>query len=105
MKGLWWLSWPQPMSDYRPLTDPPDAKVLGWWCTGYTSENHATLCALVAATTIGGAKAAVRRSWPEAPSKSQSWRLEESLSELPDEGRFPRDGWIGRRIKAFVEAA
>ena len=71
-----WLSWPQPTKDYRPLTDPPVTGVLGWWCSGYDSEDRAVLCALVAANTVGAAKSLVRQSWPEAPARRASWRIE-----------------------------
>ncbi len=96
-----WLSWSQPTNDFRPLTDPPEPGVLGWWCSGYDASNYATLCALVEASTIQGAKAIVRRSWPEAPPKAEAWRIEDE--RLPDwlpGDRFPIDkGWMQERIE------
>lgn len=100
-KPRFWLSWPQPTEDYRPLTDPPDERVIGWWCSGYDSNDRATLCALVSASNIGEAKAAIRVSWPEAPSKGQSWRIEDERPAdwLPSD-RFPLSPWMERRAKA-----
>lgn len=93
-----WLSWPQPIEDYRPLTDPPDARVLGWWCSGFDSQDVALLCALVRAANIDEAKAAVRASWPEAPSKRQGWRIEaeRAANWLPGD-RFPLSDWMLER--------
>lgn len=96
-----WLSWPQPTEDFRPLTDPPADGVLGWWCSGYDHQDRATLCALVEANTMAAAKTVVRRSWPEAPSKRQAWRIEDEYPngwcELGD--RFPLQPWMRRRLK------
>jgi hypothetical protein len=72
------------------LTDPPDRRVLGWWCSGFDSEDRALLCALVESTTMGGAKSAIRRSWPEAPSKNLEWRIESEREATWTPGeRFP----------------
>lgn len=90
MNRYWLLSWPQPIEDFRPLTDPPDARVLGWRCSGYDSVDRATLCALVQGLTLRHAKQGVRRSWPEAPSPRASWRIENEVEPtwLPGD-RFP----------------
>jgi len=100
----YWLSWPQPTEDFRPLTDPPDAAVIGWWCSGYDSEDRATLCALVESHSLTAAKAAIRRSWPEAPSQKQTWRIEEERERgwLPGD-RFPLSRWMAKRA-GLVEA-
>lgn len=83
------------------MTDPPDAAIIGWWCSGYNGNGNATLCALVTATTMGGAKAAIRRSWPEAPSKRTEWRIENQNAAdwLPGD-RFPLTGWMLKRAKS-----
>jgi hypothetical protein len=95
-----WLSWPQPTEDFRPLTDPPDERVVGWWCSGYDSRDRATLCALVNATNLAEAKAAVRASWPEAPSKRAAWRIEDEHEPawLPGD-RFPLSDWMLQRAE------
>lgn len=94
-----WLSWPQPTEDFRPLTDPPDARVLGWWCSGYDSQDRATLCALVTGRTMQEAKQAVRVSWPEAPRARGHWRIEEERdSEWTPGDRFPLDPWMEQRL-------
>jgi hypothetical protein len=94
-----WLSWPQPTEDYRPLTDPPDGAVKGWWCSGYDSKERATLCALVDAASLTAAKNAIRRSWPEAPSARQVWRIESERDKdwLPGD-RFPLSPWMTHRL-------
>lgn len=97
----YWLSWPQPTEDFRPLTDPPDPAVLGWWCSGFDSDDRAILCALVQANTLDAAKGAVRRSWPEAPGKRQAWRIEDEKHPtwMPGD-RFPLDAeWMKQRLE------
>lgn len=93
-----WLSWVQPTEDYRPLTDPPEPRVIGWWCSGYTASDHATLCALVQAETMEYAKKAIRASWPEAPGVRGNWRIDDERPQgwLPGD-RFPLSGWMERR--------
>jgi hypothetical protein len=94
-KPRFWLSWPQPTPDFRPLTDPPDSRVIGWWCSGYDCHDTAILCALVCAANLGEAKSAVRVSWPEAPSRGQSWRIEdEHAPDWVPGDRFPMDPQI-----------
>lgn len=105
MTRRFWLSWPQPTTDYRPLTDPPRAGIIGWWCSGYDSDNVAILCALVQANTLRSAKAIIRQSWPEAPLKNQVWRIEDDYPTdwLPGD-RFPLSGWMQSRFDAYLEA-
>lgn len=38
-RNRWWLSWVQTTEDVRPLTDPPNENILGWWCSGYDAED------------------------------------------------------------------
>lgn len=96
-----WLSWPQPTEDYRPITDPPDPRVLGWWCSGSDSHDRALLCALVQASNLNEAKSAIRASWPEAPSRRQQWRIEdERLGDWLPGHRFPLSPWMKQRIEA-----
>lgn len=78
-KRRFWLSWPQPTRNYRPLADPLDPRILGWWCSGYDSQDRAVLLSLVKGTNLGEAKGAVRAMWPEAPSKRQAWRIQEEM--------------------------
>ena len=61
-----WCSFIQPTDDHRPLTYPPNEAILGWWCSGYNSEDHAILCALVKAETEGHVWNAIITDWPEA---------------------------------------
>ena len=106
MKKLFWLSWPQPTADFRPLTDPPDARVMGWWCSGQDAEDRALLCALVEGRTMQEAKLGVRASWPEAPSVRCSWRIEQEREDDWTPGdRFPLSTWMRRRLRERMEAA
>lgn len=91
-----WLSWVQPTEDHRPLTYPPNEAIIGWWCSGYTPEDHATICALVEAVDEEGAKLAVLKDWPEAG----EWRFCEQfgLSWQPND-RFPLSDWMQERIQ------
>jgi hypothetical protein len=90
----YWLSWIQPTKDFRPLTDPPNAAILGWWCSGYDSDDNATLCAGVEAKSERSAKAAVHIDWPEA----KVWRFCEAVPDdfMPSD-RFPLKDWALQR--------
>ena len=90
-----WLSWVQPTEDYRPLTYPPNAAILGWWCSGYDNGDRATLGALVEARSERDAKRAVHQDWPEAT----GWRfVEERPSDWLPGDRFPLDPWMQERL-------
>ena len=92
-----WISWYQPTEDYRPLTDPPNAAVLGWWCSGERcSDSAATLCALVEAKDERRAYVVIKKDWPEA----EEWRFCEPRDEAwePND-RFPVEhDWVRARI-------
>lgn len=99
-QARFWLSWTQPTEDYRPLTDPPDTRVIGWWCSGYDSNQRPRLCALVRAGDLDEAKRAIRISWPEAPTTRQAWRIEDQRPSdwLPGD-RFPMSPWMTERSR------
>jgi hypothetical protein len=91
-----WLSWIQPTPDYRPVMDPPNDAVLGWWCTGFDSNDSAILCAGVQASTPSAAKKAIAMDWPEA--EIAVWRFCDVIEppfKLSD--RFPLKGWAKER--------
>lgn len=95
--NVWWLSWVQPTPDYRPLTDPPNEAILGWWCTGFDSEDHAILCAAVIGKTEAAAKKLVAKDWPE--SRSASWRFCQLLDSLELSDRFLLSEWAKERFE------
>lgn len=98
-----WISWVQPTEDWRPLTDPPQNQIVGWWCSGYDPEDRATLCALVSASTLDDAKNALRVSWPEVPPNKGDWRFAEEREPkyLPGD-RFPLEkSWEKERHEAL----
>lgn len=73
-----WISWRQPTEDWRPLNYPPNAQVLGCWCSGQSlriptgeSGGYWTICALVEAENELAAKVVVCIDWPEA----EAWRF------------------------------
>jgi len=98
-KTRYWVSWYQPTEDYRPLSDPPNQNILGWWCSGSRlSDDARTLCAVVLAVDEEHAKTAVTVDWPEAV----QWRFveEKSIDFVPGD-RFPiGDGWERQRLMA-----
>lgn len=81
----YWMSWCEPGDDYRPLTLPLPAAIRGWWCSGYDSDDNATLCALVKAESEDDAKALICQFW-----KPGYWRFCEERGDdwLPGD-RFP----------------
>lgn len=101
--SLQWISWHQPTDDWGPLSYPPNAAVLGVWCSGYTGDDItgddiAILCALVIADSEDAAKAAVRVDWPEAC----DWRF---CNKRPDTNLGDRftfdDDWSRSRVEAY----
>jgi hypothetical protein len=98
----YWLSWIQPTEDYRPKTYPPNKDVLGWWCSGYDSEDNAILCACVAAKTETKAKSVIKKDWPEA----KQWRFcDPQTADFRPGDRFPIAGWMTERFKLERRAA
>ncbi len=103
MTQRFWISWVQPTSDYRPITYPPNNAIIGYWCSGSSSDmdeedNDDTdawiLCALVQACNENEAKEAIYKDWPEAT----EWRFFEPKSNnwLPSD-RFPLEDWMKER--------
>lgn len=95
---FYWLSWYQPTEDYRPLKDPPNPAILGWWCSGERADGAATLCACVIGENESHARNAVRIDWPEA----QEWRFCKPVEEIgwrPSD-RFPLVDWMRVRFAA-----
>lgn len=96
----YWISWHQPTEDHRPLTDPPQPNVLGWWCSGYDADETAILCAVVVAASEGQAHAAIKVSWPEA----ERWRFCESCADdWRPRDRFPLKPWMKERLGCYGE--
>lgn len=98
-----WLSWKERSPDYRPLTDPPNEAVLGWWKSGEAGDgSYATLCACVEAPDEEAAQAAVLKSWPPYKKKLVEWRFCEPVADDFTPGdRFPiESGWSKKRFAA-----
>jgi hypothetical protein len=91
----YWVSWHQPSDDIRPLTFPPNIRVLGWWCSGYDSDDVPQLCAIVDAPSQNDAFEAISKDWPEA----ERWRFcdEKPADWLPN-NRFPLSDWMKGRL-------
>lgn len=89
-----WISWHQPTEDYRPITAPPHAAVMGWWCSGGDDNSH-SLCALVVADDEEQARAIVLVDWPEA----ERWRFCDPKPNAQMGDRFPLSDWMIERIK------
>ena len=98
-KTYQWISWYQPTDDHRPLTFPPNDKVLGWWCTGQRgSDGASTMVAMIDVENKGDAEQAVLKDWPEA-----EWRFCEDRDHLRLSDRFPLDGWAKDRFEETSE--
>ena len=96
---LSWISWSPPTEDYRPLTSPPNADILGWWKTGESLDGKSTLVAMVKATNVEDARAIILKDWP----KVTDWRfcLDKKYAEISD--RFPLSPWAKERIDEWIE--
>jgi hypothetical protein len=94
-----WVSWYESVSpdDYRPLHDPPNAAILGWWCSGYRGDDIPTLCALLEAESEAAARKAVGEDWPG----EKEWRFcEERAGDYVPGDRFPLSPWMRQRLEA-----
>ena len=92
-----WVSWVHPTEDYRPLGYTPHAPVLGWWCSGYDSEDNATLCALIEADDEKAAEEVIKKEWPEWT----EWRfIEPRENDYRPGDRFPLSDWMEARINS-----
>lgn len=94
----WWVSWHDAESDYRPLHDPPNAAILGWWCSGETMTEppQFTIVAWVEAKNLGAVRAALAKEWPET--KKAEFRFEDEVEATwrPTD-RFPLSPWMKDR--------
>lgn len=94
-----WVSWIESEEDFRPLTYPPNEAIIGWWCSGYTEKNEATLCACVDAENQTAALEAIDRDWPG----KKVWRfLEFRPSDWVPGDRFPLSDWMSERFKVSL---
>lgn len=100
-----WLGWEEHSKDYRPLHDPPNEAILGWWCSGESGDlktSFHTLCALVEAESEEAAKIAVMEDWPPPEHRlPPSWRFCNLVADDYMPGpRFPvkAGSWSWRRI-------
>lgn len=91
----WWLSWYESSHDFRPIVHPPNQNILGWWHSGYDSNNDATLCAMVKAKTADEAWSYIIGDWPGEKRK----RFEEKhpIGYRPGD-RFPLNEWMKDRF-------
>lgn len=97
-----WISWIQRTPDHRPVTYPPNDAILGWWCSGYDSDDNAVICAAVQADDPGRASAAIFEDWPEAAEdmRANGWRFFEhdKGSDWMPGDRFPLADWMKARF-------
>lgn len=100
----YWCSWVCTEEDHRPVTYPPGAGVLGWWCSGYDAADNSTLCALIEAEDADAVAGVVRADWPEF---GGAWRIEPKV--VPDDflpgDRFPLSDWMRERVGADAPPA
>lgn len=92
MTHRFWISFYSSEEDYRPIHDPPDSRIIGWWCSGQTMDS-AVLCILVDAASEADAAEAINLEWPETVGMTD-WRFfgERSSEWLPGD-RFPLPKW------------
>jgi mevalonate kinase len=97
----YWISWYQPGDDYRPLSFPPNDKIVGWWATGYSANDMTTLVAFVCADNDSEAAEAILKDWPEAT--QNDWRFFEERDDIQLGDRFKLSEWMLERLKKIEE--
>lgn len=94
----YWISWEQLTSDCRPLHDPPNGNICGWWCSVCTGESDWTIWAVVDAEDSDDAERAIKQDWPEAPANN-CWRFfDEVAFDWRPGDRFPVKAWMEERL-------
>jgi hypothetical protein len=88
----YWVSWYQPTDDFRPVVFPPTHGILGWWCSGYDSDDTPILVALVEAEDEEMAEDALIRNWPETEGIEFRFFDQKESDYLPGD-RFPLPDW------------
>lgn len=92
MLKRFWVGWNQYTKDYRPLNFPPNKKIKGYWCSGYSgvfnedgSPLYYTMCALVEASSVKSATNALLKDWPECT--HDDWRFfdEKDVNWIPSD--------------------
>jgi len=92
-----WLSWTERALDYRPLTYPPNAAILGWWKSGESEDGRAILCAVVESKHEKAAWAAIRKDWPGKKESRFCENRGPFYSMKSD--RFPLSDWMVERME------
>lgn len=95
----WWVSWHQPIQDYRPNYKGGDnstvmdvePKILGWWCSGENMSGEAILCALMLGKSEGHVNNLIRKYWPEARLDPSRFMRQVDDDWIPGD-RFPLRG-------------
>lgn len=92
----YWCSWVCAESDYRPLTYPPNEKILGWWCSGY-GDDGSTLCAAIEGNNESEIIKSICIDWPEFDGNFR-FIEEREIGCTPLSDRFPLSDWMKPRF-------
>ena len=96
----YWVSWYEYEKDYRPLKDPPNAGILGWWCSGH-SDTNSTLCALVQCESKAEVVQALGEDWPQESLVFDMRFIEPVEMDYRPSDRFVLTDWMKERINAI----
>lgn len=102
-KNLYWTSWVQQSADHRPVVFPPTKNILGWWCSGYDSNDLAILCAWILAIDETDVLTQVQENWPEVKSLSDFRFLDEKHQySYSDRFKPSASSWIYDRLRPYA---
>lgn len=103
MTTNFWVSWVCTVEDGRPLTEPPNAAIIGHWISGYDSNDQEIWCAWVRAKDEKQARLALSQDWPELKGK-RSWRFfDEQPAGWEPSDRFPAKSKWSRDRRAAIK--
>lgn len=96
----YWVSWNEFEKDYRPIHDPPNSGVLGWWCSG-RGDDHVTLCAWIQCESRAEITQVLGEDWPQ-PDGYFDMRFSKDVDNAwrPTD-RFPLEDWMKERANAI----
>ena len=95
----YWVSWKEYEKDYRPIHDPPNAAILGWWCSGH-GDTYSTLCALVQCESKAEIAQVLGEDWPQENLVFDMRFIQVVDMDYQPSDRFVLTDWMKERMNA-----
>jgi len=101
--NLYRIGWYEFANDPRPITYPPQAPILAWWCSGARCSDWASvMIAYVEAESEEEAKAAIIADWPLINEADKEWNFCEQKDVYIPSERFSEKDWMKPRLEKWA---